>query len=170
MISLLVTSLLLALAPFTTPELTLDCVVPPVPKSAETQNTDPHMDKPREAKRKVRTQSYRKRIVVTATAYTAGPESTGKTPGHPAYGITASGKKARRGVTIAMDPSIPFGTKVYIPALAEWDGDGVFIVQDRGGVIKGHRVDIYFGEGQQALREARQFGRRRLEVFIIDTP
>src|SRR5690606_7201420 len=31
------------------------------------------------------------------TAYTAGAESTGKTPSDPAYGITASGEKVREG-------------------------------------------------------------------------
>ena len=36
------------------------------------------------------------------TYYTAGAESTGKTPGHPAYGIT-SGTTVKEGQTIAAD-------------------------------------------------------------------
>jgi hypothetical protein len=35
------------------------------------------------------------------TAYTAGPESTGKRPGDPEYGITASGEKVEEWITIA---------------------------------------------------------------------
>lgn len=53
-------------------------------------------------------------------------------------GITASGVKAVEGVTVAMNKSIPFGTKIYI------DGVGERIVQDRGGAIKGNHIDLYF--------------------------
>ena len=35
-------------------------------------------------------------IEMTATGYTSGIESTGKRPGHPEYGITYSGVKAKR--------------------------------------------------------------------------
>lgn len=43
---------------------------------------------------------------VTATGYTAGAESTGKSPGHPQYGITYSGVKVKRDLysTVAADP------------------------------------------------------------------
>ncbi len=36
-------------------------------------------------------------IEMTATGYTSGIESTGKRPGHPEYGITYSGVKAKKG-------------------------------------------------------------------------
>ena len=73
-------------------------------------------------------------------------------------GITASGVKAVEGVTVAMDKSIPFGTKIYI------DGVGERIVQDRGGAIKGNRIDLFFNDHQSALN----FGRQTREVFIIE--
>ena len=54
------------------------------------------------------------RVEMEVTAYTAGPESTGKHPGHPLYGVTASGERVRQGA-IAASRSLPFGTRVYIP-------------------------------------------------------
>ena len=73
-------------------------------------------------------------------------------------GITASGEKAIEGITVAMDKSIPFGTKIYI------DGVGERIVQDRGGAIKGNRIDLYFGSHQEALN----FGRQTKQVTILN--
>lgn len=73
-------------------------------------------------------------------------------------GITASGVKATEGVTVAMDKSIPFGAKIYI------DGVGERIVQDRGGAIKGNRIDLYFDSHQEALN----FGRQTKQVTILN--
>ena len=96
----------------------------------------------------------------TLTAYTAGPESTGKRPGDPAYGITASGAKVQPGVTIAADPNvIPMGSTVYI------EGIGTRVVQDTGGAIKGNRIDVYIPD----LSEARQFGvKKGVKVYVLN--
>ncbi|MBR2569822.1 MAG: hypothetical protein IKE34_11645, partial [Paenibacillus sp.] len=59
-----------------------------------------------------------RQVNVTATGYTAGEESTGKRPGHPAYGITYSGVKVKRGYvsTVAADLAVfPLGSILYIP-------------------------------------------------------
>jgi 3D (Asp-Asp-Asp) domain-containing protein len=92
------------------------------------------------------------------TAYTAGPESTGKRPGDDGYGITASGEHVREKYTLACPPSMAFGTRLEI------EGIGERVCSDRGGAIKDGRLDIYFAE----LKEARQFGRQRLQVRIIE--
>ncbi len=87
------------------------------------------------------------------TAYCPCVKCCGKTDG-----ITASDVTAVEGVTVATDKSIPFGTKVYI------DGVGERIVQDRGGAIKGNRIDLYFDSHEKAL----EFGRQTKEVIIIE--
>ncbi|MGG3505016.1 3D domain-containing protein [Paenibacillus lautus] len=98
-------------------------------------------------------------ILFTLTAYTNGPESTGKNPGDPDYGVTASGKQTKENWTIAADPKVlPFGTKVYI------DGVGERVVEDTGSAIKGHIIDVFIND----LNEAKQFGRRKnVKVWII---
>lgn len=64
--------------------------------------------------------------------------------------MTASGVKAVEGITIAADTNkLPFGTNVEI------DGH-VYTVQDKGGVIKGNRIDIYFDSHERALKYGRQ--------------
>lgn len=97
---------------------------------------------------------------VTATAYTSGPESTGKRPGDPQYGITFSGTRARQGQegTIAVDPQrIPLGSRVYIHELKEFR-----YAEDTGGAIRGSRIDIYMDEVSEAL----QWGMQEVHVSV----
>ncbi|WCN38450.1 3D domain-containing protein [Aneurinibacillus uraniidurans] len=106
---------------------------------------------------------YPKRNVL-ATGYSPGPESTGKTVGHPAYGITYSGVKARRDrasiSTIAADLSVfPLGTILYVP------GYGYGIVADKGSAIKGHKIDLYFDSKEQVYKE---WGKKRTDVYVIE--
>jgi len=72
-------------------------------------------------------------------------------------GVTASGTKARLG-TIAADTSVyPFGTKIFVP------GYGWGVVEDRGGAIKGQRIDLFFNSHRDAL----QWGRKRVVVEVV---
>ncbi|MEK8132398.1 3D domain-containing protein [Paenibacillus filicis] len=97
----------------------------------------------------------------TLTAYTAGFESTGKTPAHPQYGITYSGSKAEEGRTIAVDPKIiPIGTTVFI------DGVGIRQAEDTGSAIRGSRIDVYMKNVDQAL----EFGvKKNVKVYVLSS-
>jgi len=109
---------------------------------------------------------YTKVIYVTATAYTSGAESTGKSPGHPQYGITFSGLPVQVG-HIAVDPSlIPLLSKVYIEGLCEVSRalSGQYLATDTGSAIRGNRIDIYF----ESLAEALRFGRRRMRLYLLE--
>jgi 3D (Asp-Asp-Asp) domain-containing protein len=94
-------------------------------------------------------------LEMEATAYDAGPQSTGK---WSSGGRTASGKKVKFGM-VAVDPRvIPLGTKLFI------EGYGYAVAEDTGGAIKGLRIDLFY----ESRREALQFGRRKVKVYIID--
>ncbi|MFD1039478.1 3D domain-containing protein [Virgibacillus byunsanensis] len=99
---------------------------------------------------------------VVATGYTAGVESTGKTPDHPQYGITYSGVKVKRDLysTIAADLSIyPIGTVMYIPDY------GYGVVADKGGAINGNKIDLYYETVDDVYS---QWGKKELDVYIIE--
>lgn len=71
---------------------------------------------------------------------------------------TASGTVPTTNRTIAVDTSvIPFGTKVVI-------NGQVYVAEDRGGAIKGKRIDMFFYTHKEALR----WGRRTMEVFLAE--
>lgn len=102
-------------------------------------------------------------LKVTATGYTAGYESTGKTAKHPQYGITYSGVKVRRDKnaisTIAADPKVlPLGSILYIP------GYGYAVVADTGSAIKGRKIDLYFTTTKQVYKE---WGKKTVVVQLI---
>lgn len=93
------------------------------------------------------------------TAYTAGPESTGKDIGDQDYGITASGVEVVEGETIAADwDVIPAGSWVYI------ENVGYRLVQDKGGLIKGNKVDLYIPDLGQAL----EWGVQHKQVWLVE--
>ncbi len=105
--------------------------------------------------------AYSKVISANATAYDAS--SCGKSPSHPAYGITATGAKAGYGI-VAVDPRvIPLGSKLYIESS---DGSYVYgtaVAADTGGAIKGNRVDLCFNTRAEAIR----FGRRSVKIYVL---
>ena len=73
-------------------------------------------------------------------------------------GITATGIPARHGV-VAVDPNvIPLGSRLYIP------GYGEAIAADTGGAIVGNQIDLCM----ESYDEAIQFGRRSVEVYVLE--
>ncbi|MCL6453590.1 MAG: 3D domain-containing protein [Alicyclobacillus sp.] len=95
------------------------------------------------------------------TAYALTPRSTGKVPGQPGFGVTASGTRAQVGRTIAVDPSvIPMGSLVYI----DLPGVGWRLAEDTGGAIQGRHIDLLLPSDNAAL----SFGvKRKVHVYIV---
>ena len=85
------------------------------------------------------------------TAYCPCGKCCGKT-----NGITASGTKATAGRTVAASSKFAFGTKLNI-------GGHIYTVEDRGGAIKGNKIDIFVSTHAQAL----QWGVRYLPVSVV---
>lgn len=116
----------------------------------------------------------KKTIAMTASAYDLSYKSCSKTREHPAYGITASGKRATVGRTIAVDPSvIPLGTRVYISFPDAFNYlDGIYIAEDTGSLIKGNKIDVFFGEDQPGesliYNKAMGFGLQEVVVYLLD--
>lgn len=77
--------------------------------------------------------------------------------GKYASGYTASGTKATAGRTIATDGKFAFGTKLSINGTT-------YIVEDRGGAIKGNKIDLYFDTHAEALA----WGVKYLPVTVVE--
>jgi 3D (Asp-Asp-Asp) domain-containing protein len=71
---------------------------------------------------------------------------------------TASGTFPKEGRTIAVDPSIiDYGTEIII------DGN-TYIAEDKGGAIKGKKIDIFFESHQSAI----EWGRQTKQIEILN--
>lgn len=99
---------------------------------------------------------------VTVTHYCICQRCCGKAPDHPAYGITASGRRATPGVSVAVDPEvIPLGSDVLVDY-----GDGVihyYAADDTGSGVTGRHIDLCAGSHEEAL----QMGRRTATVYWV---
>lgn len=100
-------------------------------------------------------QSTGKTVSGSATAYNANCEGCS--------GITASGKRVGPGM-VAMASWVPLGTKVRITCASYPSINGVYTVEDRGGAIKGNKVDIFMSTHSQAI----DFGRRDIKIEILN--
>jgi len=101
---------------------------------------------------------YSRNLVMEATAYTLDFASTGRHPDHPLFGVTASGLQAQVGVVAVDTNVIPFHTRMYI------EGYGFAVAGDRGGAIRGEKLDLFFDTRTEAL----QFGRQNIRVWILE--
>lgn len=89
-------------------------------------------------------------LVMTLTGYSAYD------PGMRGDGITTSGLLAWEG-SCACPPEYPFFTLFLVPALGR-----IFVCADRGSVIEGNRLDVYF----KSRRAALAFGHKELLVEV----
>ena len=96
----------------------------------------------------------------TLTHYCICKSCCGKDESHPAYGITASGRKAEPHVSVAVDPLlIPLGSTVYIDY-----GDGElqeYRADDTGSAVAGAKIDLCVTSHQEAL----ELGRKVVRVY-----
>ena len=95
----------------------------------------------------------KKVMTLEATAYYPGPEDTWPY----ASGTTASGLKAGYGVVAVDTRVIPLKTLLYI------EGYGFAIAADRGGAIKGKKIDLCYDTYEEAVR----FGRKNVKVYVL---
>ena len=99
---------------------------------------------------------------VTITHYCICKKCCGKDPDDPGYGITASGRKATPGVSVAVDPSvIPLGSDVLVDY-----GDGeihYYRADDTGGAVKGKHIDLCMASHEEAL----QAGVQKATVWFV---
>ena len=95
-----------------------------------------------------------KTFKVTATAFTANCKGCS--------GVTSTGfnlKKNPDAKIIAVDPKvIPLGTKVWV------EGYGEAIAADKGGSIKGNKIDVFMSSNKKAIN----WGRRTVTVKILE--
>ena len=95
-----------------------------------------------------------KEIYVSSTAYTASCKGCS--------GVTSTGvdlKSNPDAKIIAVDPSvIPMGSKVYV------EGYGYAVAADKGGAIKGNRIDVFFSSKNDAYR----WGVKKVKIRVLD--
>jgi len=95
-------------------------------------------------------------VRMRVTAYCACSRCCGKY----SDGRTANNHKIRRGDTfVAADKRYRFGTEMIIPG---YDGSEVVKVFDRGRVIKGNRLDVFY----HSHRRAKKWGVQYLDVKV----
>ncbi len=95
-------------------------------------------------------------VRMRVTAYCACRRCCGKF----ADGITASGHKIRRGDTFAAaDKRYSFGTEMIV---AGYNKSKPIKVLDRGGAIRGNRLDVFFN----SHRKARKWGVKYIDVKV----
>lgn len=93
-------------------------------------------------------------MLVIATAYTAYCKGCS---GTTAYGIDLRANPNQK--VIAVDPRvIPLGTKVWV------EGYGEAIAGDTGGAIKGHKIDVFIPEYENAM----QWGVKKVKIKVLN--
>jgi 3D (Asp-Asp-Asp) domain-containing protein len=97
-------------------------------------------------------------VWMEVTAYCPCPKCCGA----GAIGLTASGKRVtfNGGRFVAADAALPFGTKLVVPG---YNNGRSVEVADRGGAIRGNKLDVFFPTHDQATA----WGRRWIAVTVV---
>lgn len=106
---------------------------------------------------------YTKILDMIGTAYTLSYEECGKTPDHPAYGITYSGEKVRHGIVAVDTDVIPLLTNLYIESTDGYRDYGFSLAADIGTGVDGNIIDMYAETYEQAC----DWGMRPVKVYIL---
>jgi len=98
-------------------------------------------------------------IMMEVTAYCPCKKCCGSN----AIGLTASGRNVRYndGRFVAADSKFKFGAKLIIPG---YHSDKPVEVLDRGGAIKGDKLDVFFPTHQEAIA----WGRKTIPVTVLN--
>lgn len=114
----------------------------------------------------------------TITAYDLSVNSCGKSIDSSGYGTTASGFSLKghtraSAMTVAADTSIiPMGSKIKLIFTNDRYKryNGVYTVRDRGGAIKGRKLDFFMGDfnSNKTHQSVWDFGRTKAYVEIIN--
>jgi len=78
-------------------------------------------------------------------------------------GITKSGVRTREGIVAADPDHLPVGSIVRIVEAGDRRYEGVYTVMDTGGLVQGHRIDVYIPD----CAEARAFGVRPIRILVV---
>jgi 3D (Asp-Asp-Asp) domain-containing protein len=76
-------------------------------------------------------------------------------------GTGASGKWPHPGTVAADRKVLPLNSRIRIYGAGRYSGD--YIVEDTGGKVDGHHIDVYM----PSQAEAKKFGRQRVKVVVL---
>ena len=76
-------------------------------------------------------------------------------------GTGASGKWSHPGTVAADRTVLPLNSRIRIYGAGRYSGD--YTVEDTGGKVDGHHIDVYM----PSQAEAKKFGRQRVKVLIL---
>jgi 3D (Asp-Asp-Asp) domain-containing protein len=110
-------------------------------------------------------------VLALVTHASASPPSTGKhrrptiryfiATAYSVEGTGASGKWSHPGTVAADRKVLPLGTRIRVYGAGRYSGE--YTVEDTGGNVDGHHIDLYMP--RQA--DAKQFGRQRVKVVVL---
>src|SRR5579859_2189542 len=107
--------------------------------------------------------------VVTAAAASPRPSGAHRRPtiryfiatAYSVEGTGASGKWSHPGAVAADRKVLPLNSRIRIYGAGRYSGD--YTVEDTGGSVDGHHIDIYM----PSRADAKKFGRQRVKVVVL---